>query len=135
MIRDPESTRTDDVDRLVELSHRIASAIQRRDLAELTPLLDTDFVQMQAGTGERSKAAFLEAVASFGSVIERLTLSDLRVRLLGDAAVVTGVQRATVRTSSGRVEGATAFVDIFARRGGQWLLAVAFGADLAGPAS
>lgn len=135
MTRDPASTRADDVDRLVELSHRIASAIQRRDLPELAPLLDTDLVQMQAGAGERSKAAFLEAVASFDGAIERLTLSDLRVRLLGDAAVVTGVQRATVRTLSGRVEGATAFVDVFVRRGGEWLLALAFGADLAGPAS
>ena len=119
-----------DVETLVELSHRIASAIQRRDGATLGPLIDDGFVQIQVGAAEQDKPAFLAAIASFEGVIDSLDLEQIRVRLVENTAIVTGVQRAVVRLASGPVQGATAFVDVFVRRSEGWRIVLAFGADL-----
>jgi ketosteroid isomerase-like protein len=45
------------------------------------------------------------------------------VRVVGDAALVSGVKRARVVLDDGQTaDSATAFVDLFVRRGGGWRL-------------
>ncbi len=64
--------------------------------------------------------------------IERLWFESLSVEQFDETAVVCGVQRAQVRLPAGdRVEGRTAFTDVFVRAADGWRLRLATSAELA----
>jgi hypothetical protein len=120
---------------LVRLSHDIADAIRRRDRPLLDAVLDADFVQIDEHGNRLSKAAFVHAIEASEFHIEALSFEMLSVEPFEDAAVVCGVQHAAVRLPTGdRVEGRTAFTDLFVRADGRWRLRVATSAELATPA-
>jgi hypothetical protein len=119
-------------DDLVRLSHDIADAIRRRDRALLDAVLDTDFVQIDEQGNRLSKAAFVHAIEASEFEIETISFEMLSIEPFHDAAVVCGVQHAAVRLPTGdRVDGRTAFTDLFVRSDGRWRLRVATSAELA----
>jgi hypothetical protein len=121
-------------DDLVRLSHDIADAIRRRDRPLLDAVLDADFVQIDEHGNRLSKAAFVHAIEASEFDIDTISFEMLSVEPFHDAAIVCGVQHAAVRLPSGdRVEGRTAFTDVFVRLDGRWRLRVATSAELANP--
>lgn len=108
-------------------------AIREKDAEALGRLLTADFVYRSPG-GEQGRAEFLKAIASTPGRILSVEGSGQRVNVYGETAVLTGVQRARVRTEDGAVhESAVAFTDVFVRRRGRWRLALAHGVELPEP--
>jgi ketosteroid isomerase-like protein len=101
---------------LIRLEHAWVHALERHDVATLRRILADDFLDTSYKGQVRTKADQLAARAAAGIESERL--SDLKVRVLGNTAIVTGLN-----TIQGRRRAWTArirFTDIFVKRGGRW---------------
>lgn len=110
---------------------RVFAAIMARDEEALRKELAADFILSSPGKPDQAREDFLRAIASMPYRILELGGEDIRFRLLGDVAVLSGVQRARVEVGPGHVVVAkTAFADLFVREGDSFRLRHAFGVEL-----
>jgi ketosteroid isomerase-like protein len=117
---------------LEQISHQILDAIRTRDRRALEAVLMADFVQIDELGHRLGKEPFIAAVEAGEFQIEKLWFESLSVERFDETAVVCGVQRAQVRLPAGnRVEGRTAFTDVFVRAADGWRLRLATSAELA----
>jgi len=116
---------------ILQIERDIMAAIKSKDATALEPLLAEEFIYRTHFGAESDKHAFLESIASFPIEILSLRGEELKVNLFGETAVLTGVQRAEARAPEGEPEeSAVAFTDVFVRRDGRWLMALAYGVEL-----
>ena len=111
---------------------RIFAAIRSKDAAALADELTGDFVHSSpGGLPDQAREAFLRAIRETPFEIVSLGGEDLRVRVLGDGVVLSGIQVAQVRLADGTLAaGRSAFVDLFVRSGGRWRLRHAVSVEL-----
>ena len=105
---------------LIALENEWIAALQKSDTESLSKVLAAGFVDTDETGHRSSKAAVLDALRSGALKIRKLQLSDMKVHLYGDAAVVTGAS-----TQDGTYEGSPlapriVFTDTFIRKGGTW---------------
>jgi len=105
---------------LIDLETRWGDAVVKNDADEINRFVDGGWVVIDPEGRTIDRASFLDAIRSGTLRHEAMILEAPRVRVYGDAAVVTG--RATSR---GRYAG-SAFsthevsTDVFVRRDGRW---------------
>jgi ketosteroid isomerase-like protein len=121
--------------RLKQAEQRIFQAIQARDITALEAELAEGFVLFSHGNPEQDRASFLAAIRDMPFQILEIRGEDVRVRVLGDVALVSGIQRARVAMpdNGAIVNAATAFVDAFARTDAGWRLLHAVSVELPTP--
>ncbi len=113
---------------------RVFAAIMARDAVALRSELASDFILSSPGKLDQPLDAFIQAIASMPYRILEVSGEDLHFRLLGDVAILSGVQRAKVELAPGHVVVArTAFADMFARAGDGWRLRHAFSVEFPEP--
>lgn len=116
---------------ILQIERDIRAAIKEKNAAALEPMLAKEFIYRTHFGAEADKRAFLESIASFPIEILALRGEELKVSLFGETAVLTGVQVAEARLPEGQPEqSAVAFTDVFVRRNGGWLMALAYGVEL-----
>lgn len=101
---------------LIQLEHIWVRALESHDVATLRRILADDFLDTSYQGQLRTKADQLAGRAASGIASERL--SDLKVRVFGNAAIVTGLN-----TITGKQQAWTArirFTDVFIKRDGRW---------------
>src|SRR4029079_12144182 len=119
------------VEAILQIERDIMAAIKSKDATALEPLLAEGFIYRTHFGAESDKQSFLERSASFPIEILSLRGEELKVSLFGETAVWTGVQLAEARAPEGEPEeSAVAFTDVFVRREGRWLMALAYGVEL-----
>ena len=111
----------DDIRVLLELEGKMAEAWVQRDTQTLEQILADDYTLAGAGDALIGKGEYLAGIVNpeFGTT--SAIVDDLRIRLYGDAAVVTG--RATYRGWSkkrGSYVRRIRFTDTFIRRFNIW---------------
>ena len=107
------------------------AAIKDKDAVRLSHLLTNDFVYRSPGNADATKAEFLANIQALSLEILTVWADEMKVSVYGKMAVLTGVQKAQVRSADGgEIVGTTVFTDIFVRRRGRWLLALAYGVEL-----
>lgn len=116
---------------ILRIGQELFEAIRLKDLGSLRRMLADDFVHRTQDGTESGKEAFIKGVGTMPVEVTSIGGEHLRVNVYGDVAVMTGVQRAGWRQGEA-AEGVSsvAFVDVFALRGGSWLLALAYGVEL-----
>jgi ketosteroid isomerase-like protein len=118
------------VEEILRLERETMDAIRNRDTKALERILFDDFVY-RSPEGEVHRADFLKNITALPGRILSVEGKDLRVRLFGETAVLTGVQVTIVRTDDGKeLQSIVAFTDIFVRRERRWRLALAHGVEL-----
>jgi ketosteroid isomerase-like protein len=116
---------------ILQIERETMAAIKERDARALSRILADDFIYRNPAGPDLTKAEFLRLVAAVPVKILSIWGDGLKVHVYGRTAVLTGVQRSRARGADGAEEtGAQAFTDIFVRRKGRWLLALAYGVDL-----
>jgi ketosteroid isomerase-like protein len=116
---------------ILEIEREIMAAIERKDGEALGRALAEEFVYRTPKGEELSREAFLKNITSIPFEILSVRGEGLKVDVFGETAVLTGVQVATARTGEGKEEtGRGAFTDVFVRRGGRWLMALAYDVEL-----
>jgi ketosteroid isomerase-like protein len=109
--------RSDDVDVLLRLNEDYIRSVQGSDVARFEELLADDFLCSNPDGSLVDRAAFLEQTAR-PVAISGLEAHDVRVRVLGDVALVHG--RTTYLDAEGTPRSGR-YTDVWARRDGRWL--------------
>ncbi|HYG47716.1 MAG TPA: nuclear transport factor 2 family protein [Allosphingosinicella sp.] len=105
---------------LIRLEQDYARALMTRDRDFLMRFYAPDW---RGGNwmGFWSKSTMLKSVLDARYVVKSMNVRDLKVRLMGDTAIVQGVDEEVTSLDGRDTSGKWAFTDVFARRGGQWV--------------
>lgn len=105
---------------LMRLEHDYARALMTRDRAFLMRFYASDW---RGGNwmGFWSKATMIKSILNARYVVKSMNVRDLKVRVMGDVAIVQGVDEEVTTVDGKDTSGKWAFTDVFARRDGQWV--------------
>lgn len=106
-----------DTDALQQLNQDYIRSVQRSDIRRFDEILADDFLNSNPDGSLVDRAQFLAQIARPAS-ISNLEADDVRVRVMGDVAIIHA--RTTYKTADGRA-GAGRYTDVWARRQGHWL--------------
>jgi ketosteroid isomerase-like protein len=104
-------------DTLLGLNENYIRSVQAGDVAWFREHLADDFYCSNPDASLVDKPAFLEQTAR-PIAIRGLTISDVKIRELGDVAIIHA--RTHYQTSDGQQRSGR-YTDVWARRGGRWL--------------
>jgi ketosteroid isomerase-like protein len=106
---------------ILALEEERNQAILRGDAEALDRMTSDDYTFVTLRGEMRTKAEILKGFASKSFHYDSRTISDLKVRVYGDAAVVTGrsVQKGTENGKD--YSGAYWFTRVYARQRGRWV--------------
>jgi ketosteroid isomerase-like protein len=125
-----------DVEQAVLAAHdkRIAATIAG-DLAALGTMMTADLTYTHSSGVEEAKAEFLEGLKSGKYVYREITPRDRRVRVHGDAAIVSGPVHIVIEPGGKRTELELYFTELYVKEGGQWRMALWQSTRLPAPAA
>jgi len=104
-----------DADLLQEINDTYMLAVRTGDARLLQPYLSEDFLNTNPDNSLVNRADFLKRL---DKPVANLTAHDVRIRLLGDVAIVHG--RTTFDKSDGQL-GNGRYTDVYERRDGRWM--------------
>ena len=110
-------TRTNDLKTLEELNQNYIRSVRMSDVRWFDQRLAEDFLNSNADGSLIDRAGFLAQMARPCPVSD-FHVEDVRIRLLGDHAIVHG--RTTYQKGDGQ-PGAGRYTDVWSRRRGRWL--------------
>jgi ketosteroid isomerase-like protein len=107
---------TADLDVLYRLNDDYIRSVQNSDVRRFEEILADDFLNSNPDGSLVDRAGFLKQIAR-PATIAGLATEDVRIRLMGDFAIIHA--RTTYTLEDGRA-AAGRYTDIWARREGQW---------------
>ena len=107
----------DDLETLAALNRDYIDSVQRGDVRRFGEILAEDFLCSNPDGSLLDLRQFLEQVAR-PVTISGLEAQDVRVRILGDVAIIHA--RTSYRTMDGEQRSGR-YTDVWARRDGRWL--------------
>jgi len=110
-----------DIDILRQLNQDYIRSVQISDTRRFDEILADDFLNSNPDGALVDRAQFLAQIAR-PATISNLEANDVRVRVMGDFAIIHA--RTTYMHEGGRA-GAGRYTDIWARREGRWLCVAA----------
>jgi len=110
-----------DLDQLTALNDDFIRSVQEGDVRRFAEILADDFLNSNPDGSLVDKRGFLAQTAR-PVTIKGLAAADVRVRILGDVAIIHG--RTSYTTADGEKRNGR-YTDIYARRGGRWLAVAA----------
>ena len=115
-IKTDTATRSD-LDTLTALNHAYIQSVQHGDVQRFDEILAEDFLCSNPDGSLVDKKQFLTQTAR-PVTISGLSVEDVRVRILGDVAIIHA--RTSYTTASGEHRNGR-YTDVWARREGTWL--------------
>ena len=112
-----ETVSNTDVDTLHQLNQDYIRSVQTSDVRRFDEILAEDFLCSNPDGSLVDRAEFLAQTARPVS-ISNLEARDVRVRIIGDVAIIHA--RTTYTMPDGRT-GSGRYTDVWARRQGRWL--------------
>jgi ketosteroid isomerase-like protein len=106
-----------DIDTLIALNRDYVDSVQHGDVRRFEEILADDFLCSNPDGSLVDRSQFLEQTA-LPVTITGLAAEDVRVRMLGDVAIIHA--RTNYRTANGELRNGR-YTDVWARRGGTWL--------------
>jgi ketosteroid isomerase-like protein len=111
------ATRSDDLDTLTALNRDYIHSVQHGDVRRFDEILAADFLCSNPDGSLVDKNQFLEQTAR-PVTISGLSVHEVRVRILGDIAIIHA--RTSYTTANGEQRNGR-YTDVWARRDGKWL--------------
>lgn len=109
-----------DADYIRSMELKWTESYKQRQVAMLSTLLADDFVITIEDGNIYSKTGYISHSAEPGVRVEVAEMSDLKVRLHGNTAVVTGAYHERGESKGKRYEYHDRFTDVWMRGGGKW---------------
>ncbi|HSB48478.1 MAG TPA: nuclear transport factor 2 family protein [Burkholderiales bacterium] len=109
--------RLTELDTLRRLNHNFVCSVEESDVGYFEEALAEDFLNSNPDGSLVDRAGFLAQIARPANV-SRLEAHDVRIRVLGDFAIIHA--QTTYRKPDGSA-GAGRYTDVWARRQGRWL--------------
>ena len=98
-------------------------SIQIGDTAAIERLYTNDYVSTSATGLVRTKAEVLDDLKSGALKVTSLSSDDVKVRVHGDSAIVTGTSTISGTDKGREMKGASRFTQVWVKRDGRWQLA------------
>jgi ketosteroid isomerase-like protein len=114
-------SQSDDLATLRKLNDDYIRSVQMSDVRRFDEILSDDFLNSNPDGSLVDRAGFLAQIAR-PVTISNLKAEDVRIRVIGDMAVIHA--RTTYTTADGRA-AAGRYTDIWVRRQGRWLAVAA----------
>ena len=105
---------------LLKLEQDWANALVKADLTFLEGIFTEDWTATDQDGAFYSRAQYLAYLKSGEEVSSSLVFDDMKVRIYGDAAVVTGRSTFKGMLKGKDVSGQDRYTDTFAKRAGRW---------------
>lgn len=99
------------------VEHQLSDALRMKDWPLLDKLLSADV--LLAGV-VAEKPVFIALLKQFDTKYASIEKSEMRIRIHGDVAVVTGIQRADIDIENGSRMSQTIFLNTWKRIDGLW---------------
>jgi ketosteroid isomerase-like protein len=107
---------------LIQIENELIDALLKRDVSVFERFLDEDYIFTDSGSNVHFKANVLGYLKSGDLINETYFLSDLRVRLYGNTAIVTGRSKTKWRAGDDGAIDQDRFTDVFVKRNERWYL-------------
>ncbi len=104
---------------------KIAEAYKSRQVDSFATLLDEDFVITFEDGSVYGKTGYLSYAASSSTRIEVAEVSDMKIRLHGDTAVVTGTYHEKGIDNHNTYDYHDHFTDVWMKKAGKWRMIAA----------
>ncbi len=114
------SETSSDEELLIELEHQVHDAFVRRDTETVDRILADDFIFTDPEGNSVTKGGWIADLESGEFTYEAIHMDDLRVRILGDAAVSNGRVTMKIRSAEGSFTDQYCYLCVYVRRGGRW---------------
>ena len=112
---------TENVEQAVrQLDNERTQATQKSDTAFIERVYADDYVVIAANGRVRSKAQVVADYKSGVLKVESLKDDELKVRVYGDTAILTGRSTQKIKDNGQEISGQTLFTRVYAKRNGQW---------------
>jgi ketosteroid isomerase-like protein len=118
---------------LMKLEQDALTALLKKDVTAFGKVFADDAVLTTPDGSLQTKAQLLADVKSGELVLESSTISDMKVRVHGDAAVVTYITTDKGKYKAQDISGRFRWTDTFVRRGGGWQLVAGHGTAIQPP--
>jgi ketosteroid isomerase-like protein len=114
----------DDKNVLLQIEQGWNLALKNKDVSWFEQNLAGDLTNISSGSGAlHTKAEDIAALKKDKTVYDSLELSDLQVRIEGDAGIVTGVNHLKGKGENGEpFDVRLSFTDTYIKRSGRWLV-------------
>jgi uncharacterized protein (TIGR02246 family) len=119
---------------LTKIEHDILAALLKKDASGFAQHFADDAVLVTPDGTPQTKAQIIADVKSGDLVVESSQISDLKVRVFGDAAVVTYITTDKGKYKGTDIGGRYRWTDVFARQGGAWKIVAGQGTPIPPPA-
>jgi ketosteroid isomerase-like protein len=107
-------------DQIKKLEMDRAAAVVKGDMATLDKQTSDDYTLVNINGQVSDKSQMLNAFKSGQSKLTKDDVSDLKVRMYGDVAVVTGKVTVSGMMGGKDVSGDARFTRVYVKQGGQW---------------
>lgn len=111
-----------DGDKVRELELKLTDAYKQRNVEVFAPMLDEDFVITFEDGSTYSKTGYLSYSATSSSRVDFVEMPDLKVRVHGNTAIVTGVYHERGEDKGEAYDYHDRFTDVWVKKGGKWLM-------------
>jgi ketosteroid isomerase-like protein len=118
---------------LMKIEHDMLAALLKKDAATFGKYFADDAVLTTPDGAMQTKAQLLGEVKSGALVLESSSISDMKVKAHGDAAVVTYITTDKGTYKGQDISGRFRWTDVFVRRGGAWQLVAGQGTPIQAP--
>ena len=119
---------------LTKIENDMLAALLKRDAAGFGRHFADDAVLTTPDGNVQTKAQLIADVKSGDLVLQSSTLSDMKVHVHGDAAVVTYITTDKGTYKKTDISGRFRWTDTFVRQGGEWKLVAGQGTPIPPPA-
>ena len=109
---------------VLDADARRFAAMMRADAAELAGYLAEDLTYTHSNGAVEDREQFLKSIASGTIRYRSIEPLDVRTRLYGDTAVLTGLARMQVTSGGKDLDLKVRFTSVYLREEGRWRLAV-----------
>ena len=107
-------------DRIIALDAQRMSAMAKGDVAALNKLLSDDLIYTHSSARLDTKQSLIENMQSGKTVYTAVVPSDVKAQDCGDAVVLTGVARISVKSGANAMNFGVRFTDVYVNKGGNW---------------
>ena len=119
-------------DTLIQVEHDWGNALLKADVAAWSRFLGDDWVLTYSDGTLVNKPMALADLKEGALRIESFQLDDVKVRVYGDTAVVTGQITEKSKFRDKDTSGVRRFTDVFVKRDGRWQAVASHESDVSG---
>jgi hypothetical protein len=105
---------------LIKIETGWAEAEVKKDIAFFDPILADDYTYTDSEGNVNTKAQYIASKKSGEDVVTSAANDEIKVRIYGDAAVVTGRWTGKETTKGKDISGQSRWTDTFIKRNGRW---------------